>query len=334
MPDGYNQLMGALAPIRVNTLAPGVLPGAQVPLSTAPIRPANPYIQYQIENDTLSRVESEKSRLSIEPVASVVPTLPSVTLYTMPPPGYYGMPPSYPPPITVYPPVQTQRDLEYERAVQKFLEKTLKPQNPREVRYRDDRDRHDYDHRRRSFESDRRVEGGRERENLDERSRPADSSSDRRKLSSKERESDELRSSRHSSKKGKKNFSAMSADEIAEIVNVHYKSSQTSGTKCRGRKEEKGSKNDLEDPDKDNRKQKKEDWKSKENGGPKKLGKDDSRGFSPNAKKVFEMEWDESSGKEEETEPVKSKGTKILLNKKTGENHTKPRSYLFSKINC
>jgi hypothetical protein len=84
MTDGYTQLMGALSPIRVKTLAPGVLPGVQVPLSTAPIRPANPYIQYQIENGPVSRVESEKSRHSL---ASVVPALPSVTLYTKPPPG-------------------------------------------------------------------------------------------------------------------------------------------------------------------------------------------------------------------------------------------------------
>ena len=338
MPDVYTHLMGALAPITVNTLAPGVLPGVQVPLSTAAILPVNPYIPYPIENRPVSGVESEISRHSNEPgppgeddpinrsdskadrpVASVVPAVPAVgAMYTMPPPGYFGLPPGYPPPITGYPPAQTHRDVEYERAVQKFLDQTSRTRDSRDERYRDDRVRRDYDHRRRPSDSDRRGKR-KERKNSDERSRPTDSS-DRRKRSSLERESSEQRSKR-SSLEGKKDFLKMSVDEIAETVNVHYKPSQTttssrsksrSRSRSHRREEKKGSKKDLDDSDKDDRKRKEKDQKSKEEDDRKKPERDDKRGFSPNAKKVFKMGSDESSEEEGEPEPVKAKGTHYL----------------------
>lgn len=339
MPDGYAQPMGALPPMMVNTLAPsvlpGVLPGIKVPPNTAAVLPVNPYIQYPVENRPVSRVESEISRHSNEPgppgedntgiradsktdrpVASVVPTAPLVgTMYNIPPPGYYGLPPGYPP-ITGYPSVLTHRDVEYERAVQKFLDQTSRSRDSRDERYRG---RREYDHRRRPSESDRRGEREqrRERENSNERSRPTDSS-DRRKRSSKERESSEQRSKR-SSLEEKKDFMKMSVDEIAETVNVHYNTSKTttgsSKSKRRSRStsdggdEKKGSKKNLEDSDKDDRNRKEKDRKSKVDVDKhKKSERDDRRGFSPNAKKVFKMESDESSEEDGEPEPAKSKG--------------------------
>lgn len=314
----------------VTTLAPGVL----VPPNTATVLPVNPYVQYPVENRPVSRVESEISRHSNEPgppgedntvirpdiqtarpVASIVPTAPVVgTMYNIPPPGYYGLPPGYG--ITGYPPVLTHRDVEYERAVQKFLDQTSRGRDSRDERYRG---RREYDHRRKPSESDRRGEREqrRERENSNERSRPTDST-DRRKRSSKERESSEQRSKR-SSLEEKKDLMKMSVDEIAETVNVHYNTSKTtsgsskskrrSRSRSDGEDEKKGSKKNLEDSDKDDRNRKEKDRKSKVDVDKhKKSERDDRRGFSPNAKKVFKMESDESSEEDGEPQPAKSKG--------------------------